>query len=76
MKNIFIKLIAVLFLGYFTTVILVALLASILDEHSLHIILANDSALNVYAAVVGAGSAIAFLPSPAQVYAKLMKNHC
>jgi len=76
MKNIFIKLIAVLFLGYFVTVILVAILGSILDEHSLHVVLANNSALNVYAAVVGAGSAIAFLPSPAQVYAKLMKNHC
>ena len=76
MKNISIKLIAVLFLGYFVTVILVAILGSILDEHSLHVVLANNSALNVYAAVVGAGSAIAFLPSPAQVYAKLTKNQC
>jgi len=74
MKNIFIKLIAVLFLGYFATVILVAVLGSALDEHSLHIILANNSALNIYAAVVGAGFAIAFLPSPSKVYNQMMKK--
>ena len=74
MKNIFIKLIAVLFLGYFATVILVAVLGSALNEHTLHIILANRSALNVYAAVVGAGFAIAFLPSPSKVYNQMMKK--
>ena len=74
MKNIFIKLIAVLFLGYFVTVILVAVLGSSLNEHTLHIILANRSALNVYAAVVGAGFVIAFLPSPSKVYNQMIKK--
>jgi len=74
MKNIFIKLIAVLFLGYFVTVILVAVLGSALNEHTLHIILANRSALNVYAAVVGGGFAIAFLPSPSKVYNQMIKK--